>query len=185
MAGRHVIEGCAMERISGLIVTFEGVEPSIADDVFVAPGAVVIGRTTIAAGASVWFNTVLRADHSTIDIGEGTNLQDNCTMHADPNHPARVGAHVSVGHSVTLHGCTVGDGCLIGMGATVMNGAVIGAGSLVAAGSLVTEGKEFPSGVLIAGSPATIKRELTAQHSAGLRRNAEFYRELAQRYMAA
>jgi len=173
-----------MERISGLVVAFEGATPSIADDVFVAPGAVVIGRTSLAAGSSVWFNTVLRADHSTIDVGEGTNLQDNCVMHADPNHPATVGAHVSVGHSVTLHGCTIGDGCLIGMGATVMNGAVIGAGSLVAAGSLVTEGKEFPPGVLIAGSPAVVKRELAPEHSAGLRRNAAFYRELAARYLA-
>lgn len=174
-----------MERISGLVVTFEGATPSIADDVFIAPGAVVIGRTTLAAGVSVWFNTVLRADHSTIDIGENTNLQDNCTMHADPNNPARVGANVSVGHSVTLHGCTIGDGCLIGMGATVMNGAVIGEGSLVAAGSLVTERMEFPAGVLIAGSPATVRRELAPEHSAGLRRNAAFYKELAGRYLTS
>jgi carbonic anhydrase/acetyltransferase-like protein (isoleucine patch superfamily) len=153
--------------------------------VFIAPGAVVIGRTTLAAGVSVWFNTVLRADHSTIDIGAETNLQDSCVMHADPNHPATVGAHVSIAHSVTLHGCTVGDGCLIGMGATVMNGAVIGAGSLVAAGSLVTEGKQFPPGVLIAGSPATVRRELAPEHSAGLRRNAAFYHQLARQYMSS
>ena len=174
-----------MQRISGLIVPFEGSVPSIADDAFIAPGAAVIGRTTLGPGTTVWFGAVLRADHSDIVIDEGTNLQDNVVMHADPNHPAHIGANVTVGHSVTLHGCTVGDGCLIGMGSTIMNGAVVGAGSLVAAGSLITEGKQYPGGVLIAGAPAVVRRELTEQEKENLPRSAHFYRQLAQRYMAS
>jgi carbonic anhydrase/acetyltransferase-like protein (isoleucine patch superfamily) len=174
-----------MERISGLVVPFEGHTPSIADDAFVAPGAVVIGRTTLGPGVSVWFGAVLRADHSDITIDEGTNLQDNMVMHADPGHPAHVGPHVTVGHSVTLHGCTIGEGCLIGMGSTIMNGAVIGAGTLVAAGSLITEGKEYPSGVLVAGSPAVVRRELSPQERENLPRSALFYAQLAQRYQAS
>jgi carbonic anhydrase/acetyltransferase-like protein (isoleucine patch superfamily) len=174
-----------MQRISGLVVTFEGHTPSIADDAFLAPGSVVIGRTTLGAGVTVWFGAVLRADHSDITIDEGTNLQDNMVIHADPGHPAHVGAHVTVGHSVTLHGCTIGEGSLIGMGSTIMNGAVIGAGTLVAAGSLITEGKEFPGGVLIAGSPASVRRELTEQERENLPRSAHFYRELGGRYLAS
>lgn len=173
-----------MERVSGLVVTFEGHTPQIADDAFLAPGSAVIGRTTLSAGATVWFGAVLRADHEDIVIGEGTNLQDNVVMHADPGRPARIGSYVTVGHSVTLHGCTVGDRSLIGMGSTIMNGAVVGEESLVAAGSLITEGKQFPPGVLIAGSPAQVKRELSADERANLPRSAHFYRELAGRYLA-
>lgn len=173
-----------MERLSGLVVPFEGHTPVIADDAFLAPGSVVIGRTTLGAGVSIWFGTVIRADHSDIAIGEGTNLQDNSVMHADPAHPANIGRDVTVGHSVTLHGCTVGDRCLIGMGSTVMNGAVIGEESLVAAGSLITEGKTFPAGVMIAGSPAQVRRELSAEERANMGKSAQFYRALAGRYLA-
>ena len=161
-----------MERLSGLVVPFEGHTPVIADDAFLAPGSVVIGRTTLGAGVSIWFGTVIRADHSDIAIGEGTNLQDNSVMHADPAHPANIGRDVTVGHSVTLHGCTVGDRCLIGMG------------SLVAAGSLITEGKTFPAGVMIAGSPAQVRRELSAEERANMGKSAQFYRALAGRYLA-
>ena len=173
-----------MERVSGLVVPFEGHVPSIADDAFVAPGAVIIGRTTLGPGVTVWFGAVLRADHSDITIDEGTNLQDNMVIHADPAHPAHVGAHVTVGHNVTLHGCTIGEGSLIGMGATIMNGAVVGPRSLVAAGSLITQNQEFPGGVLIAGSPAAVRRELSEQEQENLPRSAQFYRELGGRYLA-
>lgn len=173
-----------MDRLSGLVLPFEGHAPVIADDAFMAPGSAVIGRTTLGAGVTIWFGAVLRADHEDIVIGEGTNIQDNSVMHADPGRPATIGADVTVGHSVTLHGCTVGDRCLIGMGSTIMNGAVIGEESLVAAGSLITEGKTFPPGVMIAGSPAQVRRELSAEERANLPRSAHFYRALAGRYLA-
>ncbi|MCU1690322.1 MAG: dapH [Jatrophihabitantaceae bacterium] len=173
-----------MDRLSGLVLPFEGHAPVIADDAFMAPGSAVIGRTTLSAGVTIWFGAVLRADHEDIVIGEGTNIQDNSVMHADPGRPATIGADVTVGHSVTLHGCTVGDRCLIGMGSTIMNGAVIGEESLVAAGSLITEGKTFPPGVMIAGSPAQVRRELSAEERANLPRSAHFYRALAGRYLA-
>ena len=123
------------------VYSLDGVAPELpADgDAWIAPGAQVIGRVILRAGASVWFNAVLRAEQEPIVIGEGSNLQDNVSCHVDAGFPLTVGRNVSVGHGAVLHGCTVEDDCLIGMSSTVLNGAVIGAGSLVAAGAVVLE----------------------------------------------
>ncbi len=156
-----------------------GRTPEISDSAWLAPNATIVGGVTIAARASVFYGAVLRADVETIHIGEGTNLQDNVTMHSDAGVPARLGARISVGHGAILHGCTVEDDCLIGMGATVLNGAVIGAGSLVAAGAVVLEGTIVPPGSLVAGVPGKVRRELTQEEQAGIRANAEHYLEIA------
>ncbi|WP_394552867.1 gamma carbonic anhydrase family protein [Agromyces sp. MMS24-JH15] len=149
--------------------------PALAADAYVAPGAVVVGDVRLEAGSSVWYNAVLRAEAAAIVLGEGSNLQDNVVCHVDHGFPLTIGRNVSVGHTAVLHGCTIGDDSLIGMSATVLNGAVIGEGSLVAAGAVVLEGTIVPPGSLVAGVPAKVRRELTDDERAGIRRNADAY----------
>jgi carbonic anhydrase/acetyltransferase-like protein (isoleucine patch superfamily) len=156
--------------------------PSVADGVWVADTATVVGSVTVGAGTGVFYGAVLRADTETVSVGAGSNVQDSATVHADPGSPARIGDGVSVGHGAVLHGCTVGDGCLIGMNATVLNGAVVGAESLVAANALVPEGMEVPPRSLVAGVPAKVRRPLRDEELEHLRRNAEVYRDLAVRH---
>ncbi|WP_030809776.1 gamma carbonic anhydrase family protein [Streptomyces sp. NRRL S-337] len=162
-----------------LISPVGGKEPKVDPTAFTAPTSVVLGEVTLAAGASVWYHAVLRADCGPIVLGTDSNIQDNCTVHVDPGFPVTVGDRVSVGHNAVLHGCTVEDDVLIGMGATVLNGAHIGAGSLVAAQALVPQGMQVPPGSLVAGVPAKVKRELTAEEREMIRVNAAMYLELA------
>lgn len=164
----------------------DGVAPVLPGDgdVFIAPGAMVIGRVTLGAGASVWFNAVLRGDGEPITVGAGSNIQDGAILHTDPGHPCAIGADVTVGHRAILHGCTVGDGALIGMGAVVLNGAVIGRNCLIGANALVTEGKHIPDGSLVIGQPGKVVRALSADEIAGLAHSAENYRANARRFRA-
>jgi carbonic anhydrase/acetyltransferase-like protein (isoleucine patch superfamily) len=150
--------------------------PSVPASAHLAPGARVIGNVVLGEKVGVWFNAVLRGDSDAIVIGDGSNIQDNVSGHADPGSPLRVGRNVSVGHNAVIHGCTIGDDCLIGMGAIVMNGAVVGTGSLVAAGAVVLEGQQIPAGSLVAGVPAKVRRALTADEQQDILRNAENYR---------
>jgi carbonic anhydrase/acetyltransferase-like protein (isoleucine patch superfamily) len=150
-------------------------EPQVHDEAWVAPTATLIGDVELHARASVFYGSVLRADRDRIVIGERSNLQDGVVVHGDPGHPTIVGAGVSVGHRAVLHGCTVEDDCLIGMSATVLNGVVIGRESLVAAGAVVLEGTIVPPRSLVAGVPAKVRRDLTDDEVAGIRRNAETY----------
>ncbi len=156
--------------------------PQIAPTAWVAPNASIIGDVRLGERVSIWFGAVLRGDTDTLSIGAGSNIQDGSVCHADPGQPLVVGDHVTVGHMVMLHGCTVGDNCLIGIGAVVMNGAKIGKNSVVGAGSLVTEGKEFPEGSLIMGSPAKLVRQLDAAALEKLKQNAANYVKNGQRY---
>ncbi|WP_371774454.1 gamma carbonic anhydrase family protein [Streptomyces sp. NBC_01438] len=168
-----------------LITAMGGEEPDIAPSAFTAPTSVVIGEVTMAAGSSVWYHAVLRADCGPIVIGAGSNIQDNCSVHVDPGFPVTVGERVSVGHNAVLHGCTVEDDVLIGMGATVLNGAHIGTGSLVAAQALVPQGMRVPPGSLVAGVPAKVKRQLTQEELDGVKFNAVGYVELAKAHREA
>ncbi|MDK1474525.1 gamma carbonic anhydrase family protein [Streptomyces sp. 549] len=168
-----------------LIAAVGGHAPRLDPDAFAAPTSVVTGDVTLAAGSSIWYHTVLRADCGPITVGARSNIQDNCTVHVDPGFPVTVGDHVSVGHNAVLHGCTVEDGVLVGMGATVLNGAVIGTGSLVAAQALVPQGMRVPPGSLVAGVPAKVRRELADEERAHLRLNADMYVELARTHREA
>ncbi|PWI07653.1 gamma carbonic anhydrase family protein [Streptomyces sp. NWU339] len=168
-----------------LITGIGGREPQVDQEAFVAPTATVIGDVTLRAGTSVWYGAVLRGDVESVSVGASSNVQDNCTLHADPGFPVTVGERVSIGHNAVVHGATVGDDCLIGMGATVLNGAVIGAGSLVAAQALVPQGMEVPPGSLVAGVPAKVRRELTEEERAGLTLNGTRYAELAKAHRDA
>ncbi|MGE0097836.1 MAG: gamma carbonic anhydrase family protein [Hydrogenophaga sp.] len=164
------------------IYELDGTAPRVADSAWVADSAQVMGSVVLAENSSVWFGAVLRGDTETITVGAGSNIQDGSVLHADVGYPMTLGHHVTVGHQVMLHGCTIGDESLIGIGATVLNGAKIGRNCLVGAGSLVTEGKEFPDGSMILGSPAKVVRALTPEQIEGLRRSAEHYIENAERY---
>ena len=156
--------------------------PQIADSAWVADSAQVIGDVRLAEDASIWFHATLRGDNDPITIGEGTNIQDGSVLHTDAGVPLTIGRHVTVGHMVMLHGCTIGDESLIGIGAVILNGARIGRHCLVGAGALVTEGKEFPDGSMILGSPAKVVRVLTPEQIEGLRASARHYVDNARRY---
>ena len=156
--------------------------PQLAESAWVADSAQVIGRVTLEVHTSIWFGSILRGDSEHLQIGAGSNVQDGCVLHADAGIPLTLEAHVSVGHKVMLHGCTVGEGSLIGIGAVVLNHARIGKNCLVGAGALVTEGKEFPDGSMILGSPAKVVKTLSAEQILGIRRIADHYIENAKRY---
>lgn len=164
------------------IYELDGICPRVADTAWVADNAQVIGDVRLEPGSSVWFGATLRGDTEPIVVGEGSNVQDGSVLHADVGYPLTLGRHVTVGHQVMLHGCTIGDESLIGIGAIVLNGAKIGRHCLVGAGALVTEGKEFPDGSMIIGSPAKAMRQLTPEQIEGLRRSARHYVENAERY---
>lgn len=169
----------------GTILSFEERTPDLGDGVFVAPGATVVGRVALASDVSIWYGAVLRGDEEEISIGASSNIQDNCVCHVDEGFPLTVGARVTVGHGVTLHGCTIGDDALIGMGAVVMNGATIGAGSLVAAGAVVPPGADVPPGSLVAGVPAKVRRDVTADEQAMIAEGPPGYVERAARHRRA
>lgn len=160
------------------IIGIEGRTPRIDPAAFVAPGVTLIGDVRIAAGASIYYGSVLRGDRESISIGEGSNVQDNTVMHADPGRPVVVGRGVSIGHRALVHGCRIGDEVLIGMSSTVLNDVVIGDRCLVAAGAVVLEGTEVPAGSLVAGVPAKIKRELREADLERVLNNARNYEEI-------
>lgn len=158
--------------------------PVIDPSAWLAPTATVLGDAHLGEGASVWYGAVVRADRATITLGAGSNVQDNCTLHADPDFPLTIGADVTIGHNAVCHGATIGDGSLVGMGAVVMNGAELGAGTLVAAGAVVREGTVVPPGSLVAGVPAKVVRTLDDEQVARLRENAARYVVLAREHAA-
>ncbi|MFF5969976.1 gamma carbonic anhydrase family protein [Streptomyces sp. NPDC012769] len=159
--------------------------PQISPDAYTAPTCVVLGEVVLAAGASLWYNTVVRADWETISIGGSSNIQDNSTLHADPLHSLTVGRRVTVGHNSVLHGCTIEDDTLVGMHSTVLNGAHIEAGCLIAAQSLVPQGMRIPAGSFVSGAPAEVKRSVTAAERQIIRLSADAYEDLAQQHASA
>ena len=168
-----------------LILPFDGIEPTVHPDAWLAPTAAVIGNATIESRASLFYGAVVRADMDRVVLGAGSNLQDNVVVHTDYGFPTWIGAGVSVGHAAVVHGCTVEDDCLIGMNATVLNGATIGAGSLVAAGTVVLEGTVIPPRSLVAGVPGTVRRALTDAEFDRVVANAKIYEDLAARHRQA
>jgi carbonic anhydrase/acetyltransferase-like protein (isoleucine patch superfamily) len=149
---------------------------------FVAPTAAVIGRVTLGRDANIWFGAVLRGDGNTIEIGDGSNIQDNAIVHVDSDAPAVVGKNVTVGHAAVVHGCKIGDGSLIGIGATILSHARIGRFCLVGAGALITERKDYPDRSLLIGAPAKRVRDVTDAEVDMLKASAAHYAELGRRY---
>ena len=174
----------AVEELrQAMIIELDGKTPQVADDAFIAPTAVLIGDVTVGAGASIWFGAVLRGDNSAIVIGAGSNVQDNCVIHCADELPTIVGENVTVGHMAMLEGCVIGDGSLVGMGAIVLQRAKVGANALVAAGAVVGEGMEIPDGVLAAGVPAKVKKELAGSSQRWVETAAREYQAKRLRYM--
>lgn len=171
---------------SNLLKTFLIPEenPYVAADAYIAPGAIVAGAVTLAPLSSVWFGAVLRGDINRISVGARSNIQDGCVVHVSDDCAAVIGCEVTVGHRAIVHACTVGDGVLVGMGAVLLDGCRIGAESIIAAGALVPKGMAVPEGALVMGSPARVKRLLSAQERAANRRLAAKYVEVARRYRA-
>jgi carbonic anhydrase/acetyltransferase-like protein (isoleucine patch superfamily) len=168
-----------------IIRPFAGKTPNVHESAFVADGAVVVGDVEIAADVSLWFGAVVRGDVNFIRIGARTNVQDYSVLHVTSRtHPTVVGADVTLGHRVTLHGCTVHDRCLVGIGAIVMDGAVVGEEAMVGAGALVAPGFAVPPRTLVVGAPAKVKRPLTGEEIAHLRASAENYVRYARQYLA-
>lgn len=152
------------------------------DDYYIAPGARVIGSVTLGAGASLWFNCVLRADDERIDIGAGSNVQDGAVLHADPGAPTVLGRDVTVGHMAMLHSCRIGDESLIGNGAIVLDRASIGRHCIVAAGALVPPDHVIPDGSVVMGAPARVVRAATAADVALIQQAAAHYHARIARY---
>jgi carbonic anhydrase/acetyltransferase-like protein (isoleucine patch superfamily) len=149
--------------------------PQLHETAYVHPSAVVLGRVTLGARASVWPTAVLRGDGDAIVVGDESNIQDGAVVHVDPGLPVHIGRRVTVGHRAVLHGCTVEDGALVGIGALVLNGAVVGAGALIGAGAVVTEGMVVPPGTLVLGMPGRVVRPLTPEQAARVARGWEAY----------
>lgn len=171
--------------VHGELLPHGDARPELHPSAFVAPGAYVIGKVSLAESSSVWYGAVLRGDTEPITIGARTNVQDGSVFHADPGFPATVGEGCVIGHRAIIHGCEIEDGCLIGMNATVLNGAKIGAGSIVAAGAVVPEGREFPPGSLIVGIPAKAVRDVSEEQAQDIERGAREYVERAAAHMAS
>jgi carbonic anhydrase/acetyltransferase-like protein (isoleucine patch superfamily) len=167
------------------IRAYRGKFPEIAASAYIDPAAVIIGDVTIGEESSVWPRTVVRGDVHFVRIGARTNIQDGCVLHVmKDEYPLVLSDDVTVGHSVTLHGCTIESRVLIGMGCIVLNGAVIGANSIIAAGTLVTERTVIPPGSLVMGSPGKVKRPLTAIDRDSIGRYAERYSGYREIYRA-
>ena len=158
-------------------------QPRLGQGVFLADGAIVVGDVALGDGSSVWFNAVLRGDINLVQVGRHTNVQDNAVLHVASEWPCVVGDFVTIGHSAVVHACRVGDETLIGMGAVVLDGAEVGAQCIVGAKALVTQGMSIPDGSLVVGAPAKIKRALSAEERAALKRGAQKYTEAAAYYL--
>ncbi|HQP59350.1 MAG TPA: gamma carbonic anhydrase family protein [Petrotogaceae bacterium] len=166
-----------------MILKYKDKEPKIGKNVFIAPGAIIIGDVEIKDGASIWFNCVVRGDMAPVEIGENSNIQDNCTVHTAENAPVKIGNHVTVGHNAIVHACSIEDDVLIGMGAIILDNAVIKSGTVIAAGSIVKEKSVMGPDELYAGIPASKKKEFDASHRKELNDHATEYSRLAWEYI--
>ena len=155
----------------------------IAEGVFVAPGAHVIGKVILQQNSSVWFNAVIRGDCDLITVGEDSNVQDGSVLHTDVGVPLTIGKGVTIGHKVMLHGCEIGDYTLIGINSVVLNGAKIGKHCVIGANSLITENMQIPDGSLVVGSPAKIIKAIPEPQQKMLEKSAQHYVQNAQRFL--
>ena len=168
------------------ILSFEEHSPSLAEGVFVAPGAQVIGQVTLGPDVNVWHNCVLRGDDMPITVGARTNIQDLSMLHVTTGmFGCHIGEDVTIGHRAIIHACTIGDRCLIGMGAIILDGAVIEDDCMIAAGSIIGPGKRIEAGSMIMGAPGRFKRKLTEQDVQMHLLSALHYVELAKRHAAS
>jgi carbonic anhydrase/acetyltransferase-like protein (isoleucine patch superfamily) len=164
------------------LVELDGVTPTIGEDVWLAPTAVLIGDVRVGDRSSVWYGAVLRGDTSHIEVGRGTSIQDNAVIHCAHDLPTVIGDDVTVGHGAILEGCVVEDGAVVGMGSIVCQRARVGSGAMLAAGAVLAERATVAAGMLAAGVPARERKALEGAAAEWTRRSAGHYQELAQRY---
>lgn len=167
-----------------MIIAYNGWEPAIAEDAFIAPNATIVGNVEVQSGVSVLFGAVLRGDHGRVVVGEGSNVQDNAVLHAPGGGLTLIGKNVVIGHGAMVEGCQIGDRAVIGMNAVVLKNAVVGEWTMLAAGSVVPEGQEIPARVMAAGVPAQVKKELGDETQAWMEVAAEAYHEFRDSYRA-
>ena len=166
-----------------MIRPYKGVYPRVHETAFIAESAQVIGDVALGQESSIWFQAVVRGDVNYIRISDRTNIQDSCVLHVTRGkHPLVIGDEVTVGHRVVLHGCTVGNNVLIGIGAIVLDGAIIEENVMIGAGSVVTPGSRIPSGTVVMGLPAKIKREIKPDEIEQIRQSARNYVEYLKTY---
>ena len=165
-----------------MIMDYQEKTPRIHPTAWVAPTAVVVGDVVLEENANCWFGAVLRGDEDRIQVGTGSNIQDNAVLHADAGSPVHIGKDVTVGHAAVIHGCTLEDGVLVGMGAIVLNGATIRKGAIIAAGAVVLSQTEIPPNTIAAGTPAKVIKEMTPEAAEKIRENAYHYVKLSQNY---
>jgi carbonic anhydrase/acetyltransferase-like protein (isoleucine patch superfamily) len=169
-----------------MLFCIEKTSPSLDKKVgFLAENATLIGRVTVCAFASVWFQTVLRGDNDLIEIGAYSNVQDGAILHTDQGFPLKIGEFVTVGHKAMLHGCLIGDYSLIGMNATILNGAKIGKYCIIGANALISEGKEIPDYSVVIGIPGKIVRSVSDEDKKMLEKSAETYLEKSKLYLTS
>lgn len=164
------------------LYAYRGELPKLQEEIYIAPGARVIGRVALEKGVSIWYNTVLRGDVNYIQIGEYSNIQDSSVIHVAGKYPTILGKYVSVGHRAVIHACTIEDYCLIGMGAIILDGAQIGEGSIVGAGALVTKETIIPPFSLVLGAPAKVVRSFSEDTREERKKHAERYFNLSSDY---
>ena len=157
---------------------------NIAEGIYIADGAKIIGDVTIKENSSVWYNAVIRGDSNSIVIGENTNIQDNAVLHTSHGHGLKIGDNVTIGHGAIVHGCTIGNNVLIGMGAIVLDGAIVEDNCIIGAGALVTQNKVMPSGSLVLGNPAKVVREISDEEKNAILENADEYSQEARKSMS-
>lgn len=166
-----------------MIKAFKGQSPTVAENVFIAASADVIGKVTLESDVSIWFGSVLRGDGNTIQVGKGTNIQDLTVVHVDDDKPTVIGEYVTIGHRAIIHGCTIENNVLIGMGVILLSGSHIEENVIVGAGALVTAGKRIPKNTLVMGSPAKVIRDLTGEEIQNIRSSAEHYISFGAQYL--
>ncbi|MCR5833690.1 MAG: gamma carbonic anhydrase family protein [Selenomonadaceae bacterium] len=170
--------------MDSIILPYKGKKPKIAPDVFVAPGASVVGEVEIGVGSSIWFGATVRGDFQPVTIGCYTNIQDNCTVHVMGDSPTKIGNYVTVGHNAIIHCNSIGNDCLIGMGSIILGYSEIGDNCIIGAGTVITQYKKIPHNSLVFGNPAKIMRALREDEIVALRASAMHYYEHSREYLA-
>lgn len=166
------------------LMSFRNKKPQLGEGFYASHDVTIIGDAKFGKNVNIWFNSVIRADVNSIEVGENTNIQDMCMLHVTEETDVKVGKNTSLGHNVVLHGCHIGEGCLIGMGSIILDGAEVGDHCLVAAGSLISPNKKFPPGSFIKGRPAKVERSLTPEEIHRISNHYKSYIGYKDEYLA-
>jgi len=167
-----------------MIIKYKEFEPSIDKTCFLADNCRVIGRVSLGKNVNIWYGAILRGDVNYIEVGENTNIQDNCVVHVDSKFPTIIGKNVTIGHGAIVHGCTISDNVLIGMGSIILDGAYIEENVIIGAGALVPPGKRIPKNSLVVGSPGKVVRQLSDEEIEKLQISANNYVNLSKEYLS-